>query len=59
MKTGGSNTAQVLFYFKTASPERQETWDGVHGLLSPEETCMCYKNLVELSKSRPPLTTAW
>lgn len=24
MKTGRSNTAQILFYFKTTSPERQE-----------------------------------
>ena len=59
MNTGRSNTAQILIYFKTTSPERQETWDGVQGLLSPVETCTCYKNLVELSKSRPPLTTAW
>ena len=59
MNTGRSNTVQILIYFKTTSPERQETWDGVQGLLSPVETCTCYKNLVELSKSRPPLTTAW
>ena len=58
MNTGRNNTPQILFYFKTTSPERQGTWDGVQGLLSPVETSMRYKDLVELSKSYPPSTTA-
>ena len=58
MNTGRSNTAQILFYFKTTSPERQGTCDRVQALLSAVETSMWYKDLVELSKSYPPSTTA-